>query len=115
MHKGCFGRCIRKGVELALHDEELYDRNGAPTTRGAGLRRVDAFFERYPTITDSTIEVLSCRLDGDYADVELATTWTTVQTQPSDLLKTVGRSYLRMKRTSNDYWEVIQARIAGWD
>jgi len=47
--------------------------------------------------------------------VELATTWTTVQTQPSDLLKTVGRSYLRMKRTSDDYWEVIQARIAGWD
>lgn len=75
MHKGCFGRCIRKGVELALHDEELYDRNGAPTTRGAILRRVDAFFKRYPTITDSTIEVLSCRLDGDYAATMRMWSW----------------------------------------
>ncbi|MEZ4730051.1 MAG: hypothetical protein R3E79_23215 [Caldilineaceae bacterium] len=45
----------------------------------------------------------------------MATTWTSVQTQRSDLLKTVDRAYLRMKRTSDEDWEVIQAKLAGWD
>lgn len=104
----------QEGAALILSEEELYDRKGAPTTRTALLHRIATFQKRHPTILDIHVKPLHCQLHGDYADVELATTWTSVQTNPSDQIKIVGRSHLRMKR-AGDYWETIQAKVAGWD
>jgi hypothetical protein len=47
--------------------------------------------------------------------VELATQWTTVRANPVDQVTTIGQSYIRLKRWSDDiYWNVIQANVAGW-
>lgn len=65
-------------------------------------------------IADVPIDALTCQIAGDYATVEVATTWTDVQSNPPDRVQIVGRSHLRLKRRG-DYWEVIQARVPGWD
>jgi hypothetical protein len=101
-------------VKTALSKDELYDRRGRPTTRTTFLQQVDTFLRRHPTIIDIQIDALTCQIDGDYAAVEVATTWTDVQSNPPDRVKIVGRSHLRLKR-NDDYWEVIQAQVPGWD
>lgn len=105
----------RDQVELALSRDELTDQRGNPITLAALLQQIDNFFRRYPTIIDIEVKALACQLDGDYAAVELATTWTAVRSNPPDLLKTIGRSHLRLKRSSDEYWEVVQVKIAGWE
>ncbi|MEZ4621031.1 MAG: hypothetical protein R2867_36785 [Caldilineaceae bacterium] len=64
---------------------------------------------------DTQLTPLSCTVEGDYADVEVATTWTSVRSQPDDQLQYVGRSALRLKRSPYDGWDVVQAKVAGWD
>ncbi|MEZ4861888.1 MAG: hypothetical protein R3C14_11285 [Caldilineaceae bacterium] len=105
----------REGVEIALSRDELYDRRGAPITHAAMMRRVDAFFARHPQITDTKITPLTCKLEGEYAQVEVATTWTSVHTNPKEMIQFVGRSHFRLKRSSYGGWDIVQADIAGWD
>ena len=102
------------GLKTALHRDELYDRRGTPITRARFLQGVDTFLRRHPTIEEIRTEALRCQIDGDYATDEIATTWTDVQSNPPDRVKIVGRSHLRLKR-NDDYWEVIQAQVPGWD
>ena len=105
----------RDGVELVLSREEVYDWHGAPITRDTLLRRIDAFWKAHATINDVQVEAITCQIDGDYATVELGTSWTDVQINPPDLIKIIGRAHLRMKRSDDGYWETIQARVPGWD
>lgn len=105
----------REGVEIALSQEELYTAANLPTTFDRMMHQVDAFFTRHPTIVDTTIEPVSCVLDNNYAQVSLATTWTSVRTEPDDQLKYIGRAELRLKRCDHGGWDVVQAKVPGWD
>ena len=105
----------REGVEVALHREELYTISGKPITVEEMMHKVDAFFARHPMIVDSHISPLTCNIDGDYAEVEVATTWTSIRVNPDDQLQYCGRSSIRLKRSPYDGWDVIQAKVPGWD
>jgi hypothetical protein len=79
------------------------------------MRKVDAFFARHPTITDTKITPLTCKLTGAYADVAVATTWTSVRCAPADELQYSGRSLFRLKRSAYGGWDVVQAKVVGFD
>ncbi len=105
----------REGIEVALCKDELYTIAGKPVSTQGMMQRVDAFFQRHPTIVDAQINPLTCTLDGNYATVEIATTWTSIRTAPNDKLQYTGRSIFQLKRSKYDGWDVVQAKVAGWD
>lgn len=105
----------REGVEVALCQDELYTIAGAPTSVRGMMARVDAFFARHPTIIDTTIKPLTCTVEENYATVEIATTWTSVRTNPDEQWTYTGRSTFLLKRSKYDGWDIAQAKVAGWD
>lgn len=105
-----------EAVKVDLSDDEIYDRHGVPTSKEVVLQQVRRFWRENPAIINIDVEPISCRVDGDYADVELATQWTSLRSDPFDQITITGRSLIRLKQWPNDiYWSVIQANVAGWD
>lgn len=105
----------REGIEVAFCKDELYTIAGTPISHSRMMGLVDAFFARHPTIVDTTIKPLTCTLDDEYATVDIATTWTSVRTEPADQIQFLGRSIFRLKRSDYGGWDVVQAKVAGWD
>lgn len=105
----------REGIEVALCQDELYTIAGARTSFRGMMARVDAFFDRHPQIIDTHIKPLTSTIEGDYATVAVATTWTSVQTDPEEKWIFAGRSTFLLKRSKYDGWDVVQAKVAGWD
>lgn len=105
----------REGVEIAFCRDELFTAGGLPATLPQMMGKVDAFFARHPTITDTEIKPLTCQLSGPYADVAVATTWTSVRSEPEDQLQYRGRSQFRLKRSAYGGWDVVQAKVVGFD
>jgi hypothetical protein len=103
-------------LEISLGNDELYDKYGNPISRTALFLQMQRFWRENPVIININVEPVSCEIEGDYAKVELVTRWTAVRTSPVDQITTTGRSFIRLKRWSDDiYWNVIQADLAGWN
>lgn len=105
----------REGIEIALCREELYTAGGLPISHDDMMHKINAFFARHPSIVDTQIEPLTCTLEGDYADVDVATTWTSVRTDPDDQWQYCGRSSFRLKRSDYGGWDVVKAKVVGFD
>ena len=105
----------REGVEVALCGNELYTAAGLPTSKATMMQKIDAFFARHPSITDTKIIPLACTLDDVYADVSVSTTWTSVRAHPDDQYQYTGCSQFRLKRSDYGGWDVVQAKVVGFD
>ncbi|MCB0084278.1 MAG: hypothetical protein KDE47_25235 [Caldilineaceae bacterium] len=105
----------REGIEVAFCKDEIYTIAGAPISHAGMMGRVDAFFQRHPTIVDTKIKPLTSTIDGEYATVAIATTWTSVRTAPADQLQYIGCATFRLKRSDYGGWDVVQAKVPGWD
>jgi len=105
----------REGIEIAFCRDELYTAGGLPISHDDMMLKIDAFFIRHPSIIDTQIEPLTCALDGDYAEVDVWTTWTSVRTDPEEQWQYCGRSSFRLKRSDYGGWDVVKAKIAGFD
>lgn len=101
---------------LALDKEELYDATGAPITQDEMLAHFLAFWEQYPTVTSHYYKPTSSEIEGDYATVQVETYWHGKQ-KDGTLVSFQGQSTIRLKRSpwAIGAWEVIQARIVGWE
>lgn len=105
----------REGIEIALCRDELYTAGGLPISHAEMMGKVDAFFNRHPSIIDTKIDPISCTLDGEYADVDVATTWTSVRTESEEQYQYIGRSAFRLKRSSYGGWDIVKAKVVGFD
>ena len=104
-----------KGFIIPIGDKELYDANGSPITQEELRQQIDEFHQRYPVITEYNHEIHSLQIEGDYATVEAITSWTGLNQLENAMLRHHGISTLRLKRSQDIGWDVIQARIIGWN
>lgn len=105
----------RDEVQATFAPDEIYTLQGTPVDLATMMRRVDGFLARHRTITNVKLNALTCAIEGNYASVEVATTWTSIRTDPKDEYQYFGRARINLKRNRYDGWDVIQAIVPGWD
>ncbi|PYV43615.1 MAG: hypothetical protein DMG06_09925 [Acidobacteria bacterium] len=99
----------------AFSKEELYDANGSPITLDEMKTSVDDFLATVAMINNSEINVTRCRVEGDYATVEAETSWEGLNAETMAIVSASGPSAIRLKRSPYGGWDVVQAKVAGWN
>ena len=109
---------FREGTDgsfIPIGDKELYDANGNITSQEDFKRQIDEFHALYPVITEYNYDIMSLSIEGDYAVVEVDISWAGLNKQQQALMRHHGTSRLRLKRSVDIGWEVIQATVVGWN
>ncbi len=78
------------------------------------MRRIETFMASLAVITHAQIDVVGSVVEGEYATVEAETSWEGLEAATLALVAKAGRSIIRLKRSPNEGWDVIQATVAGW-
>ena len=104
-----------QGVYIPIGDSELYDAKGSLISQEQFKQQIDGFHTLYPVITEYEYEIIGLNIDGDYANVEVNTVWAGLNSQEQAIVRHHGTSRLRLKRSLDIGWDVIQAVIAGWN
>jgi hypothetical protein len=107
-----FGRdtdaCMRR-----TDRNELYSSSGRPVTHGEMRRALDAFVGGVAVFTGSDVTENGCSVEGDYATVLFAVSWTGLQIGTLRSLSASGMATIRMKR-SGIAWNVLRVECPGW-
>ena len=104
-----------EGMYIPIGDSELYDAKGNAISQEEFRRQIDEFHALYPAVTEHEYEILSLQIEGDYATVETKTSWAGLNQLEQAMMRYEGISTLRLKRSLDIGWDVIQARIVGWN
>src|SRR5688500_12213421 len=104
-----------EGMFIPIGDKELYDAEGKSISQKEFRQQIDEFHARYPVITEYNYEIHSLHIEGDYATVEAKTSWAGLNQLEQAMVRQDGISILRLKRSLDIGWDVIQARIMGWN
>ena len=103
------------GLFIPIDDKELYDADGNSISQKEFKRQIDEFHALYPVITEYNYEIDSLHIEGDYATVEAKTSWAGLNQLEQAMVRHDGTSTLRLKRSPDIGWDVIQARVVGWN
>ena len=103
------------GLFIPIGDKELYNADGKPITQKEFKKEIDEFHALYPAITDYNYEIHSLDIEGDYATVEVETSWAGLNQLEQAMVRHHGISTLRLKRSLDIGWDVIQAIVVGWN
>ena len=109
---------LRRGVEetkFTIAEDELYSPQGKPIEQERMIQLLSNFRSRFLAITKVRLDVVGCTVDGDHAIVEVATDYTGIHSASKDVVKTVGRSKIWLRRSKYGGWSTTRAYIAGWD
>jgi hypothetical protein len=104
-----------EGLFIPIGDNELYDTDGNPITQNEFRKQIDEFHARYSVIAEYNYEIHSLHIEGDYAAVEVETAWVGLNQLEQAMVRHRGISTLRLKRSLDIGWDVIQAKIVGWN
>jgi hypothetical protein len=104
-----------EGFFIPIGDTELYDANGNSISQEEFRRQIDEFHALYPAITEYEYEIQSLQIEGDYATVGVRISWAGLSQPEQAMERHAGISTLRLKRSLDIGWDVIQARIVGWN
>jgi hypothetical protein len=104
-----------EGLFIPIGDKELYDAGGNSITQKEFRRQIDEFHTAYPVITEYHYEIDSLQIEGDYAIVEAITSWAGLNQLEQVMVRHHGISTLRLKRSLDIGWDVIQASVVGWN
>jgi hypothetical protein len=104
-----------EGYFIPIGDKELYDSDGNPISQEEFKKQIDEFHALYSAITESKYEIINLIIEGDYATVELETSWAGLNKREQAMIRRQGISRLRLKRSPDIGWDVIQAKIIGWN
>jgi hypothetical protein len=104
-----------KGFYIPIGDKELYDADGLSISQDEFKRQIDEFHALYPAITEHNYEIQSLHIEDDYATVEVETSWVGLNQREQAMVRHHGISTLRLKRSLDIGWDVIQARVIGWN
>lgn len=104
-----------KGFFIPIGEDELYDANGTMISQEEFKKQIDEFHGLYSVITEYQYEVIGLSIEGDYATVEADTSWAGLNSEEQAMVRHRGTSRLRLKRSLDIGWDVIQAVIIGWN
>jgi len=100
---------------VSIGEDELYDSDGSAISLAQFKQNIEDFYSRYSVIMAFSLQPLDAQVDGDYATVDIDTTWESLDTALAQVVIHSGISKMRMKRSEYGGWDVIQANIVGWD
>jgi hypothetical protein len=101
------------GFFIPIGDKELYDAEGRPISVDEFKKQIDDFHALYSVITEYEHEIININIDGNYATVEVETAWAGLNSRKQAMIRYQGISMLRLKRSRDIGWDVIQAEIIG--
>ena len=104
-----------EGLFIPIGDKELYDAEGNSISQEEFRNQIDEFHALYPAITEYNYEIRSLHIEGDYANVEAETSWAGLNQLEQAMVRHHGISTLRLKRSLDIGWDVVQARVVGWN
>src|SRR5688572_2581057 len=104
-----------RGHFIPIGDKELYDADGKPISQTELKKQIDEFHVLYPAITEYNYEIHNLQIEGDYATVEVKTSWAGLNQREQAMMRQHGISVLRLKRSQDIGWDVIQAQAVGWN
>ena len=104
-----------EGFFIPIGDKELYDAQDRRISVEEFKNQIDDFHAAYPAITEVKYEIVNMNLEDDYATVETRIDWAGLKKNEQTMKRHQGLSTLRLKRSLDIGWDVIQAKIVGWD
>jgi len=104
-----------EGYFIPIGENELYDADGKRISQNEFKQQIDAFHALYPVIVEHKYEVRSLQIQGDYATAEVETSWAGLNQLEQAIVRHHGISTLRLKRSLDIGWDIIQARVVGWN
>jgi hypothetical protein len=108
-----FGRDTQQCMRRADNDE-LYSASGRPIAGDEMRAAIDAFVSGVAVFTGSEVMEKGCTIEGNYATVLFAVSWTGLQAGTLRSLSASGTASLRLKR-SGIGWNVARVECPGWD
>jgi hypothetical protein len=93
---------------------ELYSSSGRPVTRDEMRRAISRFTSGVAVFTGSDVTEKGCSVDGGYATVRFALSWSGLQAGSLASLSASGEATLLLKR-SGIGWNVVRAECPGWE
>ena len=100
---------------IPMGTNELYDSNGRPISPDDFKKQIDDFHLAYPIITENQCRTFNILIEGDYATAEVENSWAGLRQADQAMIRREGISTLRLKRSLDIGWDVIQAKIIGWN
>jgi len=104
-----------EGFFIPIGDKELYDVDGNAISQEEFKKQIDKFHILYPAITEYKYDIINLNIEGDYATVEVDISWAGLNNQERAMVRHHDISTLRLKRSLDIGWDVIQAKIVGWN
>ena len=104
-----------EGFYIPIGDKELYDAKGNMIGQEEFKKQIDDFHALYPIITEYSYEIIGLGIEEDYATVEVDISWAGLNKREQAIMRHHGISKLRLKRSLDIGWDVIQSRIVGWN
>jgi hypothetical protein len=104
-----------EGLFIPMGDKELYNAHGNIISQEEFKKQIDEFHALYPIITEYKYEVMRLNIEEDYATVEVDVSWAGLNRREQAILRHHGPARLRLKRSSDIGWDIIQAIIVGWN
>lgn len=107
-----FGRDTQ-GCMQRTDTDELFSSSGRPVTRDEMRLAIDTFATGVAVFTGSDVTEMGCTVEGGYATVRFAISWTGLQAGTLRSLSASGPAAVRMKR-SGIGWNVVRVECPGW-
>ncbi|HLO13496.1 MAG TPA: hypothetical protein VK206_01615 [Anaerolineales bacterium] len=104
-----------EGDFISIGDQELYDAAGNSIRQEEFKQQIDDFHALYSIITEFKYEIINLNIQGDYSTVEVEIWWAGLNTHEQAIIRNHGISTLQLKRNRDVGWDVIQAKIVGWN
>lgn len=102
-------------LTLALAKEGLKDMQGRPVSLEEFKSILDEFHTKYIAIMAFSVQAEQATVEGDNAQVSVATVWQALKNDAKTVVRETGSSKIYLKRSPYSGWDVIQAEIAGWN
>lgn len=102
-------------LTLALAKEGLKDMQGRAVSLEEFKSILDEFHTKYIAIMAFSVQAEQATVEGDNAQVSVATTWQALKNDAKTVVRETGSSKIYLKRSPYSGWDVIQAEIAGWN
>jgi hypothetical protein len=102
-------------LTLAIGEDELKDEQGHPINPEEFKTLLDGFHAKYIAIMAFSVQAERATVDGDHAQVEVDTVWQALKNDGRTVVMESGTSEIFLKRSPYSGWDVIQAKVAGWN
>lgn len=102
-------------LTLALGKDELKDSRGRAISLENFKDLVNEFHLKHIAIMAFSVQAEEATVDGDDAQVDVTTVWQGLKNDGKTIARKTGVSKVWLKRSPYSGWDVIQAKIAGWN